>query len=381
VSKARLVITAVTVENRPVAEVVADYGVARSWVYELLARYRDEGEAAFEPRSQRPHTSPGATPAATVELVLRIRKNLVDAGLDAGAETIGWHLTHRHHIELSRATINRILVRAGTITPDPSKRPKASYLRFEASMPNECWQSDFTHYRLTTGIDVEVITWLDDHSRYALHISAHPRVTAQIVLATFRQACDLHGYPASTLTDNGMVYTTRYAGGRGGETTSSTNYVASTSSRRTADPTTPPPAAKSNASNRPSRNGSGPNPTNRRRSPTCRPCSTPSPRSTTSSVHTGHCHSDPPRPPPTTHARKQPRPGTAAPTATTESASSCSSKTSTSASSTQPPANSSESYTSTPDATTNPKHDPKFSTAEPAICRSSCPVCPETSHW
>jgi hypothetical protein len=279
-------------------------------------------------------------------------------------------------------------------------------------MPNECWQSDFTHYRLTTGIDVEVITWLDDHSRYALHISAHPRVTAQIVLATFRQACDLHGYPASTLTDNGMVYTTRYAGGRGGETTSSTNYVASTSSRRTADPTTPPPAAKSNASNRPSRNGSGPNPTNRRRSPTCRPCSTPSPRSTTSSVHTGHCHSDPPRPPPTTHARKQPRPGTAAPTATTESAttpsanpatppcespaayatsdsaeptpepaSSCSSKTSTSASSTQPPANSSESYTSTPDATTNPKHDPKFSTAEPAICRSSCPVCPETSHW
>jgi transposase InsO family protein len=216
VSKARLVITAVTVENRPVAEVVADYGVARSWVYELLARYRDEGEAAFEPRSKRPHTIPGATPAAVVDLVLRIRKQLSEAGLDAGAETIGWHLTHRHRVELSRATINRILVRAGTVTPDPSKRPKASYIRFEADQPNETWQSDFTHYRLATGIDVEVITWLDDHSRYALHISAHPRVTALIVRDTFRTACDLHGYPASTLTDNGMVYTTRYAGGRGG---------------------------------------------------------------------------------------------------------------------------------------------------------------------
>ena len=215
-SKARLVITAVTVENRPVAEVVADYGVARSWLYELLARYRAEGEAAFEPRSRRPHTTPGATSRETVDLVLRIRKQLVDAGLDAGADTIGWHLTHRHHIELSRATINRILVRAGTVTPDPSKRPKSSYIRFEASMPNECWQSDFTHYRLPTGVDVEVITWLDDHSRYALHISAHRRVTALIVLKTFRWACDLHGYPASTLTDNGMVYTTRYAGGRGG---------------------------------------------------------------------------------------------------------------------------------------------------------------------
>jgi transposase InsO family protein len=216
VSKARLVITAVTIENRPVAEVVADYGVSRSWVYELLARYRDEGASAFEPRSKRPHTTPTETPRATVELVLRVRKQLTDAGLDAGADTIGWHLTHRHRVSLSRATINRILVRAGTVTPDPSKRPKSSYLRFEASMPNECWQSDFTHYRLATGTDVEVITWLDDHARYALHISAHSRVTAAIVLATFRQACDLHGYPASTLTDNGMVYTTRYAGGRGG---------------------------------------------------------------------------------------------------------------------------------------------------------------------
>jgi transposase InsO family protein len=215
-SKARLVITAVTLENRTVAEVVADYGVSRSWIYELLARHRVEGDAAFEPRSTRPQTSPAATPATTVELVLRIRKDLVDAGLDAGADTISWHLTHRHHIELSRATIHRILIRAGTVTPNPSKRPKSSYLRFEAAQPNETWQSDFTHYRLNTGADVEILSWLDDHSRYALHISAHPRITAAIVLATFRQACDLHGYPASTLTDNGMVYTTRYAGGRGG---------------------------------------------------------------------------------------------------------------------------------------------------------------------
>jgi transposase InsO family protein len=216
VSKARLVITAVTVENRPVAEVVADYGVARSWVYELLARYRAEGEVAFEPRSKRPLASPRATPVATVDLVLRVRKELVDAGLDAGADTIGWHLTHHHQTTLSRATIHRILRRAGAVTPDPAKRPKASYRRFEADQPNECWQSDFTHYRLATGVDVEVITWLDDHSRYALHISAHPRVTAAIVLATFRETADQHGIPASTLTDNGMVYTTRYAGGRGG---------------------------------------------------------------------------------------------------------------------------------------------------------------------
>ena len=59
-------------------------------------------------------------------------------------------------------------------------------------MPNETWQSDFTHYRLTRpdgqpGTDVEILTWLDDHSRYALNVSAHARVTGQIVLDTFRK--------------------------------------------------------------------------------------------------------------------------------------------------------------------------------------------------
>jgi transposase InsO family protein len=183
-----------------------------------MTRYSAEGEAAFEPRSRGPRNSPRATTPETVELILALRKQLADAGLDAGADTMGWHLTHRRRISLSRATIHRILTRAGAVTPQPAKRPKGSYLRFAAEMLNGTWQSDFTHYRLTTGADTEIITWLDDHSRLALHVSAHPRITGPIVLATFRQACERHGYPASTLTDNGMVYTTRFAGGRGGRT-------------------------------------------------------------------------------------------------------------------------------------------------------------------
>jgi len=218
VSKARLVITAVEIEGITQAEAARRYGVSKGWVSKLIARYRAEGDTALEPRSKAPKTHPSATPAATVDLVVGLRKQLTEAGLDAGADTVGWHLRNHHGIELSRATINRILVRAGTVTPDPSKRPKSSYIRFEAEQPNETWQSDFTHYRLADGRDVEVITWLDDHSRYALHISAHARITAPIVLATFRAAADLHGYPASTLTDNGMVYTVRFAGGRGGRT-------------------------------------------------------------------------------------------------------------------------------------------------------------------
>lgn len=136
-SKARLVITAVTIEKRPVAEVATTYGVARSWIYELLTRYRAEGETAFEPRSRAPKTSPSATPPETVELVLRLRKQLAETGHDAGADTLGWHLTHHHDVALSRATIHRILTRHDAVTPEPKKKPKSSYIRFEATMANE----------------------------------------------------------------------------------------------------------------------------------------------------------------------------------------------------------------------------------------------------
>ena len=74
-SKARLVITAVPVEKRPVSEVARTYGVARSWIYALLARYQAEGEAAFEPQSRRPKTSPSAISPDTADLIIRLRRN------------------------------------------------------------------------------------------------------------------------------------------------------------------------------------------------------------------------------------------------------------------------------------------------------------------
>ncbi|TPW09093.1 MAG: integrase catalytic subunit, partial [Acidimicrobiaceae bacterium] len=215
-SKARLLITAVVVEGRSPSEVARTYGVARSWVNALVARYRAEGDKAFEPRSRRPRSSPNATDRATVELIVRLRTELVGAGLDGGAETIGWHLEHHHQIVVSRNTIHRVLIRNDLVEPDPKKRPKSSYVRFEAEFPNECWQSDFTHYPLADGTDVEILSWLDDHSRYALRVTAHVRVTGRIVVSEFRAACAEHGTPRSTLTDNGMVFTTRLSGGKGG---------------------------------------------------------------------------------------------------------------------------------------------------------------------
>jgi transposase len=156
-SKARLVITAVNVEKRPVSEVARSCGVARSWIYSLLARYAAEGEAAFEPRSRRPRTSPRAIPDATVSLITELRKELAGQGLDAGPHTICWHLEHHHQLRVSAATVGRYLARAGLVTPEPAKRPRSSYIRSAAELPNECWQADFTHYPLASKSDAAPI--------------------------------------------------------------------------------------------------------------------------------------------------------------------------------------------------------------------------------
>jgi transposase InsO family protein len=218
-SKARLIITAVVVEGRSQREVARAYSVNQSWVSRLVARYRAGGEAAFQPRSRRPHTSPTAIPPATVTLITELRDKLTTAGLDAGPDTIAWHLAHHHNTRVSAATVSRYLTRLGLVTPQPAKRPKASYQRFQAELPNECWQADFTHYPLagTTSPpagDAEVLTWLDDHSRYALDVTAHQPVTGPVVRDRFLAATARFGVPAATLTDNGMVFTTRFAGGR-----------------------------------------------------------------------------------------------------------------------------------------------------------------------
>ena len=213
-SKNRLIVLSVVLEGRPISAAAEDYGVSARWVRALVRRYRDGGWAAIEPRSRRPHTSPSKIPGEIETAIVALRRSLLADGHDAGADTIAAHLERSTGSTPSTATIWRILRRHGLVTPTPKKRPRSSYTRFVADLPNETWQSDFTHWRLTSGAGAEILTFLDDHSRYALSITAYPVVTGPIVLAAFRNAVDEYGPPASTLTDNGLVFTTRSRKGR-----------------------------------------------------------------------------------------------------------------------------------------------------------------------
>jgi transposase InsO family protein len=213
-SLARLVVTAVRVEGRSKSAVARQYGMSRRWVHELVARYDADGEAALAARSRRPRSCPARTPQAVEEAIVDWRQRLAEQGLDAGAATIAVHLADQLGAAPSVATIWRILSRRGFVVAQPHKRPRSSYVRFAAELPNERWQADLTHWQLADGTGVEICDIIDDHSRYALACTARTVFKAADVVAVFHQAAARHGYPACLLTDNGAVFTAAPRHGR-----------------------------------------------------------------------------------------------------------------------------------------------------------------------
>jgi transposase InsO family protein len=209
----RYVVDAVVLEGRSYREVAAAHGVSKSWVAKLVSRFREGGYDALKPQSRAPHRVHGRTPDDIEDRIVALRKILVETGFDAGAETIRVHLLADLGWAPSTSTIWRILRRRGFVVPQPHKRPRSSWTRFEAHLPNECWQSDVTHWKLSDGSDVEIINVIDDHSRLCVESRAVRVAMANHVVEVLRQAGQCLGFPAALLTDNGRVYTTWSGGG------------------------------------------------------------------------------------------------------------------------------------------------------------------------
>lgn len=196
-------------DGESVAGAARRYGVSRRWAYEIKRRWEADGGSGLLPRSRAARTIANRTDAVLASRIVELSKQLEKDGLDAGAESIAAGPEREGVGPPANSAIHRILVSAGLVRPEPGKRPKASYTRFEASPPDELWQSDFTHWPIATVPGAVVVSWLDDRSRSLLHARAFATVTMDDVQVTFLQACAEHGIPARTLTDNGTVYTTR----------------------------------------------------------------------------------------------------------------------------------------------------------------------------
>jgi transposase InsO family protein len=194
--------------GRPIKELAAAHDVSPSWLFKLLRRYRLEGPAGLEPRSRRPHRSPTRIADVYEDEIVAVHKALADDGLDAGAATVHFHLSQRYETAPSVSTIFRVLKARGFVALEPHKRPKSSFKRFVAELPNETWQADMTHVELEGGVVYEVLNMIDDHSRLCVASRAMKTVKATDVVRVLHKAAESWGYPASFLSDNGLIFTT-----------------------------------------------------------------------------------------------------------------------------------------------------------------------------
>jgi transposase InsO family protein len=213
-SRGRYIVEAIVLEHRSPAELARTHKLSRSWIYQLLERFQQGGYPALEPRSRRPKSCSHQVPNRTQKLIIKLRRELAAAGHDAGPHTIHYHLAKKVAEPPSVATIWRILKRHGLITPQPQKRPKSSFIRFAAQLPNETWQADATPWQLADGSPVEILNFLDDCSRVALASNCFRTVKGHDVAHVFQAASNTFGLPASLLTDNGAVFTGRQRRGK-----------------------------------------------------------------------------------------------------------------------------------------------------------------------
>ena len=210
----RYIVDAVLIERRSPTELARDHGISRRWIHKLVKRFHEGGYAALEPRSRRPHSCSHQTAADVQAQIVKLRQELVAAGHDAGPDTIAHQLIGQCEKPPSVATVWRILKRNGLITPQPHKRPRSSFIRFEAKLPNETWQADATPWQLADGTAVELLNFEDDRSRLFLGSTAFPTVKAADVVRAFYSASNQFGLPASLLTDNGRIFTARSIGAK-----------------------------------------------------------------------------------------------------------------------------------------------------------------------
>lgn len=193
-------------------------GISRQTYYKWKQRFDRDGLDGLRDQPRRPDTIPTATPLEVEEAIVLARKDLADAGEFNGPLSIAARLTAQGVSPVpSRATIARILTRRGQVRPQPRKRPRSSYRRFQAGRPNEMWQSDWTEWRLADrdGIrrPVAIAATLDDHSRLLVGIGAGSGDgNAELVWAVMSAAISGHGIPMSSLTDNGLCYSTKHRG-------------------------------------------------------------------------------------------------------------------------------------------------------------------------
>ena len=201
-------VLAVIEDGFTVTDVAGKVGVSRQTLHAWLDRYARHGLEGLADRSHRPQSGPHQMSAAVEVRLVELR------GLHAGwgADRLRYRLLKEGLDPApSTAAIGRALRRLG-LTGGQRRPGRREYRRWERGAAMELWQLDVMGgVRLADGTEVKAVTGIDDHSRFCVAFGLVERATARPVCAVFAQALRTHGVREEVLTDNGKVFTGRYA--------------------------------------------------------------------------------------------------------------------------------------------------------------------------
>ena len=163
-------------DGATVVDVARRYGVARQTVHVWLGAYAARGLGGLADRSSRPLSCPHQMPPVVEARVVALRAEHPGWG----SRTILYWLEREGFSPLpGRTSVDRCLVRHGLITPQPRRRKRADYKRWERSRAMELWQLDVVGgVRLADGSQAKIVSGIDDHSRFVVCAQVVARATA-----------------------------------------------------------------------------------------------------------------------------------------------------------------------------------------------------------
>ena len=202
-------VLAVISDGRTIGEVASDWGVSRQTIHRWLARYESDGLEGLGDRSSRPTHCPHQMPPGVEAMVLEIRR----AHPYWGARRIALEFVRKQVSPgPSESAVYRCLVRADVIDPVTRRKRREMWKRWERAAPMELWQFDVVHgFLLADGTSAKALTGIDDHSRFCVSARLMARERTQAVCDGLSAALGTYGVPAQILTDNGKVFTGRFA--------------------------------------------------------------------------------------------------------------------------------------------------------------------------
>lgn len=179
----------------PIEQIAKIRGVPKQTIYRWQRQYKQYGEIGLQnKKSGNKETNMNINFEMFVLSLWSLRP--------VGAHKI-WLALNDKGFDVSERQIQKIY-RKYELKMNKRNRPsQIKFVKYEWPKPNALWHTDWTECPFT---GLQLIAFIDDHSRYIVHAEYFNNATTENTILAFKAAINKHGTPEHTLTDNGTQF-------------------------------------------------------------------------------------------------------------------------------------------------------------------------------